>query len=86
MRSAGLSPMWTWAIMARAVMPANIVVASSPMISSVPAALALLGGRKAGTPLDTASTPVSAVQPEAKARSTRKTVNRPPVCATWRRP
>ena len=44
----------------------------------------LFGGSNAGTPFDTASTPVSAVQPEAKARRTRKTVSRPPVSATWR--
>jgi len=40
-----------------------------PMSSRVAAALALLGLRKAGTPLEMASTPVSAAQPEEKARS-----------------
>ena len=43
------------------------------MITSVAAALRLFGFSKAGTPLETASTPVSAVQPEAKARRSRKT-------------
>ena len=49
------------------------------MIDSVAAALRLFGGSNAGTPFETASTPVSAVQPEANARRTRKTVSRPPV-------
>ena len=47
------------------------------MIDSVVAALRLFGGWNAGTPLETASTPVSAVQPEANARRTRKTVEQP---------
>ena len=84
MSADGSSAMCTSAIIARAVMPANIVVASSPMRTSVIAALLLLGGSNPGTPLDTASTPVSAVHPEAKALSTRKTVSSPPVSATWR--
>ena len=33
------------------------------------------GGLKAGTPSETASTPVSAAQPDAKARRTRKSVS-----------
>ena len=37
-------------------------------------ALRASGGWNAGTPSETASTPVSAAQPEAKARSTRKSV------------
>ena len=49
-------------------MPANIVVASTPMSTSVVAALRLFGSWKEGTPLETASTPVSAVQPDANAR------------------
>ena len=49
------------------------------MIASVAAALRAFGGWKLGTPLLTASTPVSAVQPLAKARSARKTVSSPPV-------
>ena len=54
------------------------------MIVRVAAALRLLGGWNAGMPFDTASTPVSAVQPDANARSTRKTLRRPPVSAVWR--
>ena len=49
------------------------------MIVRVAAALRAFGSWKLGTPLLTASTPVSAVQPLAKARSARKTVSRPPV-------
>ena len=41
-------------------------------MASVVAAFLLLGLRKAGTPLLIASTPVSAVQPEENARSSRK--------------
>ena len=48
------------------------------MMARVAAALRLLGFLKLGTPLLTASTPVSAVQPEANARSTRATSSRPP--------
>lgn len=49
-------------------MPRNMVTARAPIAASVVAALRLLGLRKAGTPLLMASTPVSAVHPEAKAR------------------
>ncbi len=42
---------------------------------SVVRALAASGRRKAGTPLDTASTPVMAVQPSAKARIRSSTPN-----------
>lgn len=59
--------------MASTVIPKNMVTESPPMIASVMAALRLFGLAKAGTPLLTASTPVSAVQPEAKARRARKT-------------
>ena len=65
-------------------MPANIVVASTPIATSVPAALRLLGSLNAGTPLEIASTPVSAVQPDANARSARKIVASPPTWATCR--
>jgi hypothetical protein len=51
------------------VTPANIVAAIPPISASVVAALRLFGGLNAGTPLAIASTPVRAVQPEAKARS-----------------
>ncbi len=56
----------------------NIVTASIPSSSRVVAAFLLLGFLNAGTPLLIASTPVSAVQPEENARSTRKTVASPP--------
>ena len=46
-----------------------IVIAISASISSVVAALRLLGLRKAGTPLEIASTPVSAAQPDENARA-----------------
>ena len=82
--AAGSSAMCTSAASASAVIPANMVVASSPMTTSVVAALRLLGSSNAGTPLDTASTPVSAVHPDANARSTRNTPAAPPVSATPR--
>jgi hypothetical protein len=47
--------------------------AAAPISASVVAALRLLGLRNAGTPLAMASTPVSAVHPAAKARSTKNT-------------
>ena len=62
-RFAASSAMCTCAAIASAVMPANIVIESAPMITSVVAALRLFGSSKAGTPFETASTPVSAVQP-----------------------
>ena len=58
---------------ARVTIDSSIVIEMAPMSSSVVAALLLLGFRKAGTPLLIASTPVSAAQPEEKARSSRKT-------------
>ena len=48
-----------------------IVIAIAPSISKVVAALRLLGRRNAGTPLEIASTPVSAAQPEENARASR---------------
>ena len=48
-----------------------MATAIRPSMSSVVAAFLLLGLRKAGTPLLIASTPVSAVHPEEKARSSR---------------
>ncbi len=58
--------------------PTNIVIASMPSSNRVVAAFLLLGFLNAGTPLLIASTPVSAVQPEENARSTRNTVAAPP--------
>jgi hypothetical protein len=45
----------------------NMMIDSAPMATRVEAALRLSGGRKAGTPFETASTPVIAVQPFEKA-------------------
>ena len=70
---------------ASAVMPENREIASAPMISRVAAAFLLLGGVNAGTPLLIASTPVSAVQPEANARRHSSTVKIPPMCAVCSR-
>src|SRR5512132_4504702 len=52
------------------------VIAIAPMIRSVRAAFLPAGGRKALTPLEIDSTPVSAAAPDANARST---TNRPTV-------
>ena len=79
MSRLGSSAMCTRVTTASAVMPANMTIASPPMIVSVVAALRAFGSSKLGTPLLTASTPVSAVQPLAKARNARKRVSRPPV-------
>src|SRR4030095_5057735 len=65
----------TWYACASSVIPRNIVIASPAIISIVEAAFLDSGGLKAGTPLDTASTPVMAVQPLAKAVSNRNSVN-----------
>ena len=48
-----------------------IVIAISASISRVVAALRLLGLRNAGTPLEMASTPVRAAQPDENARASR---------------
>ena len=85
----GLPLGWARALMCRAstVMPANMLTASSPMMARVLAALRALGRRNAGTPLLIASTPVSAVQPEANARRTSSRVKIPPTwavrCSCW---
>ncbi len=50
-----------------------IVIAMTASISSVLAALRLFGRRNAGTPLEIASTPVSATLPEENARASRNT-------------
>jgi hypothetical protein len=50
----------------------NMETEIAAMITSVMAAFFASGGLNAGTPLDTASTPVIAVQPFANARRTRK--------------
>ena len=53
-----------------------IVTAIAPSSSSVVAAFLLFGLRNAGTPLEIASTPVSAAQPEENARASRKIMRR----------
>ena len=55
----------------RKASPAIIEMLRTAITISVVAALRLFGLRKVGTPLLTASTPVSEVQPEANARSSR---------------
>ena len=60
-------------------MPRNIVIDSTTIISIVAAAFFASGGRNAGTPFDTASTPVIAVQPFEKAVSSRNSVSGDPV-------
>jgi hypothetical protein len=54
------------------VIPTNIAIDMTAIATSVCAALRLSGGRKAGTPFETASTPVSAVQPFENAVSSTK--------------
>ena len=56
-------------------MPTNIVIESTAIISMVVAAFLASGGLKAGTPLDTASTPVMAVQPFENAVRIRNSVS-----------
>ena len=58
-------------------MPISMMTASTPSSSSVVAAFLLFGGLNAGTPLEIASTPVSAAQPEENARSSRKANAKP---------
>ena len=77
-RYAGLFTMCTWPISASAVTPANIDTAMIPSRASVVAAFLLFGPRNAGTPLLIASTPVSAVHPDANALSSRKISRKPP--------
>ena len=52
------------------------MIDSTPIATSVEAALRLSGGRNAGTPFDTASTPVIAVQPFENAVSSANVVSR----------
>ena len=57
---------WMW--VARNEIARNIVIAMTPIIASVVDALCACGRRNAGTPLEMASTPVSAVDPDENAR------------------
>jgi hypothetical protein len=59
---------------ARSDIPRNIEIEKMPMIPRVVAALRDCGKRNAGTPLEMASTPVSAVVPAENARSIKKGV------------
>ena len=52
------------------------MIASAPITVIVRAALSALGFRNAGTPLEIASTPVSAVQPDENARSASSAIAR----------
>src|SRR5262245_58762041 len=63
-----------WYACDKSVMPRNIVIASTAIMSIVAAAFLASGGLKAGTPFETASTPVIAVQPFEKAVSRRNSV------------
>ena len=56
-------------------MPRNIVIDSTAMIIMVAAAFLASGGLNAGTPFETASTPVMAVHPFENALSSRKSVS-----------
>ena len=57
--------------LASTTMPPSIVIAIPPRRARVVAAFLLFGSRNAGTPLEIASTPVSAAQPDEKDRATR---------------
>ena len=65
----------TWYACASSVMPRNIVIDSTAIISIVAAAFFDSGGWNAGTPFETASTPVIAVQPFENAVSSRNSVS-----------
>ena len=60
---------------ARNVMPTNRPIRTTPSRTSTWRAFLASGGRKAGTPFETASIPVRATQPEAKARRIRNRVS-----------
>ena len=55
-------------------MPRNMIATRAPIMVRVIRALAASGRLKAGTPFETASTPVIALQPSAKARITSRTL------------
>src|SRR3979411_2347794 len=64
-------------------MPMTRLTAIRPNINRVVAAFLDLGFLNAGTPLLIASTPVSAAQPEEKARNSRKSSAKPPSPGDW---
>ena len=59
------------------ITPSSMVTAMVPSSSSVVAAFLLFGFLKAGTPLEIASTPVSAAQPEENVRASSATMAKP---------
>src|SRR5437588_9728846 len=61
-----------WYVCDSSVMPRNIAIDNTAIVSIVFAAFFDSGGLNAGTPFDTASTPVIAVQPFENAVSSRK--------------
>ncbi len=63
--------------------PRNNVMEMMPMTARVVAALRACGRRNAGTPLEMASTPVSAVAPDEKAFRSANTPTAPNVVAAW---
>lgn len=65
--------------MVSTVMPANSTTAMNPIIVKVIAAFWAFGRSKGGTPLLIASTPVNAVHPDAKARTTNTSRARPAI-------
>ncbi len=81
-RTEGEPPTFGWACIFTASQetPRNMITAIVPRTASVVAALRPWGRRNALTPFAIASTPVSAVEPDANARSRRKRVT-PPVPA-----
>ena len=56
-------------------MPTKRPISTAPSNTSTCRAFWASGGRKAGTPFETASIPVRATQPDAKARSIRNRVS-----------
>ncbi len=66
-------------------MPMNSEPMMSAIVSSVVLAFLASGRRKAETPLEIASTPVSAVVPAAKARRIRKKLTAPKASPVWNR-
>ncbi len=62
---------------ARVTIDSSMVTEIRPISSRVVAAFLLLGFWNAGTPLEMASTPVRAAQPEEKARSIRNAIASP---------
>src|SRR3954463_5595114 len=62
-----------WTCAARIDNPRNITPSNDPMMIKVSRAFFHAGGRNAGTPLEIASTPVTAAPPEPNAFSAMKT-------------